>query len=134
MKPQKGFSLIELMIVIVIGAILVLVAIPSYNSYVVQTRRSEAKASVLNLAAEMERYYNQNQTYAGATLANVNSPTATPDGYYNLQITTAGSTNFSIQAVPTGTQATSDTACANLTYDQLGNKGITGSGTVANCW
>ncbi len=134
MNPQKGFSLIELMIVVVIAAILVLVALPSYNNYVVQTRRSEAKTALLSLAAEMERYYNQNQSYAGATLANVNSPTATPDGYYNLQITAAGSTSFTVQAVPTGTQATSDAACASLTYDQLGQKGVTGTSTVANCW
>ena len=133
-KCQRGFTMMELMVVLVIIGILAALVYPSYTGHVVKTRRAAAEAALLTLAANMETYYNQNNSYAGATLANVNSPTTTQDSFYTLSINTATASTFTIRAVPVGTQATNDAACGTLTYDQLGTKGITGSGNALTCW
>ncbi len=131
---QQGFTLIELMIVLVIITLLAAIAYPSYTSYVTRSKRAQAQAALLDMAARMERFYNANNTYSTATLASIGAPATTENGDYNLNIQAATGTAFNIQAVPQGAQATDDTACATLTYNQLGAKGITGTGTVADCW
>ncbi len=130
---HRGFTLIELVIVMVIIGILIAVAVPSYNSYIQASRRADGKAALLNLAAQMERYFTTNNTYVGATLANIGSSATSPSGYYNLSITSATASNYTIQAAPTGAQA-SDSLCSTLTLNQLGQKGDTGTGSVTDCW
>jgi len=130
----RGFTLIELLIVIAIIGVIAGVGYPSYRAYVINANRAEGKTALLDLAQSMERYFNQNNTYVGATLANTNTPATTENGAYNLQIDNTAATTFQISAVPQGNQATQDTACANLTYNQIGTKGITGTGNVADCW
>ena len=60
-----GFTLIELMIVIVVVAVLAAIAMPSYRQYVLRTHRTEAKRTLLNVAVAQEKFYLQNNTYAG---------------------------------------------------------------------
>src|ERR1700731_5354958 len=55
-----GFSLIELMVVVAIATILFAVAVPSYLTYIRQSRRTEAKTAVLDLAGREERYLSTN--------------------------------------------------------------------------
>src|ERR1700731_140430 len=59
-RPRGGFSLIELMIVVAIASVLFAIAIPSYISYIRQSRRTEAKTALLDLAAREERYLSTN--------------------------------------------------------------------------
>lgn len=133
-KPFRGFTLIEIMIVIVIIAILVGIAYPSYVGYITKSRRSDGQSALLDLSNRMERYFTTNNTYVGATLSNVGAPSTTTGGYYTLSITTATATTYTIQAAPTGTQASQDTLCGSLTLNQLGQKGENGTGSVADCW
>ncbi len=133
-EPLKGFSLIEMLVVLAIITVIAAIAYPAYTEHVVASRRAEATVALSDLAARVERYYSENNTYVGATIVGMNAPSTTENGFYNLQITAATATTYSIQAVPTGAQASADTACATLTLNQLGQKGITGSGTVQNCW
>lgn len=128
-----GFTLIELLITIVIIAILAAIAYPSYISYITKTRRSDGQTALLDLANRMERYFTTNNTYVGATIANVGTSSTTPGGYYTLSISATTATTYTIQAAPTGSQ-TSDTQCATLTLNQLGQKGDTGTGSVSDCW
>ncbi len=128
-----GFTLIELLIALIIIAILAAVAYPSYVGYITKTRRSDGQTALLDLANRMERYFTVNNTYVGATLANVGTTATTPGGYYTLSISASGATTYTIQAAPAGSQ-TSDTQCATLTLNQLGQKGKTGTGTVSDCW
>ncbi len=131
---QKGFTFIELLVTVGIIGILAIIAIPSYLSYVTKAGRSDAKTSLLNLANLLERYYSQKNTYVGATIANLGLTNPTSGGYYNLEIANITATTYTIQAVPQGRQAANDTQCATFTYNQLGQRGITGNSTIAQCW
>ena len=59
----SGFTLIELMIVVVVISILVTVAYPSYQDHVRKGRRAEGKTALLKAAQVQERYYSDNNTY-----------------------------------------------------------------------
>ena len=63
MRRQQGFSLIELMIVVVIAAILAAVALPTYRSYIVRSHRVDAQRALTDLAARQERYLYSNNKY-----------------------------------------------------------------------
>lgn len=132
-----GFTLLELLIVIVILGLLATIAIPQYKQQVVKARRGDAKVALLDLAGRMERYYAENQTFIGATIGTggtVSTTNTSPNGYYTLSVGTPGATTFTLTATPTGAQLTDDTLCGALGLNQLGTKTETGSGTVAQCW
>lgn len=145
MMKQLGFSLIELMIVTVIIAILAAIAYPAYTSHIVETRRTDAQKSLLDLYARMERYYAETNTYATATL-NTGAATdigtggstagveTSADGFYELAIQAQNATSFTLTATPQGSQATEDTLCGTLSLNSLGVKGQSGSGTTDECW
>jgi type IV pilus assembly protein PilE len=67
MKLQKGFTLIELMIVVAIVGILASVALPAYNDYVTRGKLAEATAGLSNGRIKMEQYFQDNKTYSGTT-------------------------------------------------------------------
>lgn len=70
---SQGFTLIELMVVIVIVAILAAIAIPSYQHYVAKTRKAEAQAELLKLSERLENYRGRNLSYAGYIPENQNT-------------------------------------------------------------
>lgn len=144
MIKLKGFSLIELLIVMVIAGILVSIAYPSYREYITRARRSDGQAALLDLASRMERYYSEENTYETATVGTGNptdiiASNLSPEGWYTLVIN-ATAHSYNLQAIPRNAQATSDTRCQTLTLNNLGLKGIASgpagapSGTVAQCW
>ena len=140
MKPQ-GFTLIELMIVILIIGILAAIAYPAYQEHVTRARRSDGQTALLDLASRMERYYSERNTYQTATIGTGNAATdvldttTSPEGWYALTITNQTPTSYSIQAVPQNAQATADQLCQTLTYNSTGQKGFTGpNGTLERCW
>src|SRR3954466_15994752 len=69
-KPRRmaGFTLIELMVTLVVAAILISIAVPSYQTQVRKSRRTEARNAVMDLAAREERYYSVNNAYTDAAL------------------------------------------------------------------
>lgn len=131
---EKGFSLIELMIALVIVGILSCIAYPSYAHYMTKSRRSDAQIALLSLATNMERYYAENNTYKGASLTKFQINSVTAQGYYKLAITNLTPTSYLLRAVPQGVQAKNDQSCKTLTLDQLGQKSETGKGLVTECW
>lgn len=142
---NKGFTLIELMITLVIAGILTTIAVPGYKDYLVRGRRSDGQAALLDLASQMERHYSERNTYAGATIGtagpdDVRSSNQSPEAWYTLSIPVQTASGFTLKATPNGAQATSDTACQSLTLTSLGVKGIAAgsggapTGSTTKCW
>lgn len=121
-KPQRGFTLVELMVVVAIIAILASIAIPSYRAYMIRAHRAEAKAQMMEIASREQQFLLANRVYADkATLvANGFSTPADLDQYYNWDVAVgaAGIPSFLITFTPIGSQ-TSD---GPLTLDQAGTK------------
>lgn len=151
---HRGFTLIELMIVVVVITILAAIALPSYRSYVMKSRRTDAKNGLLDLASREERYFSVNNTYTndptqlgyGAGSAFPIAINASGQSYYSLTAPTitaasgAGATavppGFVAQAVPTGDQV-ADATCATYQIDQLGTQtNWSGGAQIAGsgCW
>lgn len=138
-SSERGFTLLELMIAVVVVAILVSIAYPSFAQQIAKSHRSDAKIALLACAQMLERYSSQNGNYAGGADAAVNGACtgASKNGYYTLPVanvpTTAGAGAFLIQAQPVGGQATD--ACGAFTYTQDGTKGVSGGSLPsASCW
>ncbi|HEY0288252.1 MAG TPA: type IV pilin protein [Pseudomonas sp.] len=130
-NSQRGFTLIELMITVAIVGILAAIAYPSYTNYVLRGYRSEGIALLSDAAARMERFYAQNNTYVGATLATIGITNAnSANNKYTLQLASAATaTAYTLQVVPQGSQV-KDTTCGTMSLDQAGNK----LPTTAECW
>lgn len=133
LHQSRAFTLVELLIVVAIVGILAAIAIPSYNSYIIRANRSEGTTALLNLANRMEQYFVRENTYATATLERVGVSANTENNLYTLSLENLGVTTYTLRATPQGSQA-QDTQCEAFTYDQLGNKGVSGSGSVEDCW
>ncbi|MBL4711913.1 MAG: type IV pilin protein [Gammaproteobacteria bacterium] len=125
-KLNKGFTLIELMIVIAIIGVLATVGYPSYISSVQKSQRADAIHALMDESGRMEEFYMNNDTYTGSSVANA----ASSEGLYTMSVVVpASGLMFTLTATPVAT----DPLCGNLTYDSLGRKGVS-VGTVANCW
>jgi len=138
-KRQRGFTLIELMIVLGVVAILAAVAIPLYTSSVQKSHRTDAKAALTTAAQAMERWFTERNTYAGALLGVGGIYGATSsNGYYTMSFAAGGANNtnalgYTLEATPVGTQASD--SCGVYTLDQTNN--ITANGVSpppAGCW
>lgn len=129
-RDVGGFTLIELMIVVVVIAILGAIAYPSYQDHVRKGRRAQAKADLVEYAQLAERYHTARNSYVGFTVPSATSPR---DG--NGVYTIGGAFNantFTITATPiAGTDQTND-VCGTLSLDQAGVK--SSSGPIATCW
>ena len=134
-KNGQGFSLLELMIVVVVVAILSAVAYPSYQAHIAVSRRAEARAALLEAAQYMEREFTLTGGYGSASLASAGLGTLPRDGgsaYYQLAVSASGAL-FSLSATPTG--GMNGDSCGVLILDQAGRQTVSGASlTAADCW
>ena len=136
MTSTRGFTLIELMIVVAIVGLLFAIALPNYQTYMLQSHRADAHGMLLDISAREERFLSQNNTYTAdiSGAGGLNLGTTTSDaGYYNLTVAACAggalATCYLVTATATGGQV-NDADCATITYSSLSTK----SGTTADCW
>ncbi len=133
----RGFTLIELMIVVAVIGILASIAYPSYREYVLRAARAEARSALLDNAQFLERNYtlsnNYNVAAGGGAIATASLPRqSTPESgaaRYTITLVVNAQT-YTLTATPTGAQ-TGDT-CGALTLTNTGQRGA--GGNVATCW
>jgi len=144
----RGFSLIELLIAMVIVAILASVAIPSYQTYILRSHRTDAKSALLDMASLEERYFSTNNSYS-QTPSDLGYTGAVPfavglNGYYQITTLTAVAAtapangnngtpaSYTITASAVGTQV-NDTQCLTFTILSAGQQTATPD-PQGNCW
>jgi type IV pilus assembly protein PilE len=136
---QAGFSLVELLVVLVIMGVLSALALPGYSRYVQRGNRTEVMAALLEAQHFMERYYSANGQY----LSPANAVPMLPQRLqriplqgtvrYQLSVREATVNSYLLQAVPEGSMA--GDVCGNLTINQTGLRGVLNSThSVAECW
>src|SRR6202158_4594192 len=97
MKPVKGFTLVELMIVVAIIAILASIAMPAYNAYILRGTFAEAASSLAAPRVKMEQYYQDQRTYAA--VAGVPNPCVSPATVnFTVSCTNITATTYTVQA------------------------------------
>lgn len=129
---EKGFTLVELSIVLFISAILATIMFSTYSGHVRKSRRVDAKQTLQTIQLEQERYRTNHSTYG--SLANIGAATKSSNGYYNLSVSGTSATAYTITATATGSQ-TSDkengTSCTPLILTMSNG---TETKTPAACW
>ena len=139
---QKGFTLVELLVVVAIMAILVSIALPSYQESALRAGRAEAKSELLQVAADQERHYSSFNTYIDDATP-MTTPTVadrdrtTSNGLYVISVAACSggaiSNCFLATATAQGNQL--NDLCDTLTLSDTGVRGATGTGATAEeCW
>ncbi len=139
-RKSSGFTLVELLVVMVIAAILAAVAIPAYSNYVRKARRTDAKSALLDMASLEERYFSVNNSYSSTAtdLGYAAFPVTVGSGYYTIAAptivaaTTAAAATYTLTATATGDQ-TKDTLCTTFTLTSAGAQTSTDT-TNNSCW
>lgn len=123
---NKGFTLVELMISVAIVALLAAIAIPAYQQYILESRRTDAISALTGAAAEQELFFTFDNKYS-KDISQLGGNTSR-EGYYRLSVI-ATDTTFILRAVPSnGSSQASDTSCLSITLDHLGTR------LPAECW
>lgn len=143
---QRGLTLIELVVVMMIVGVLAAVAIPSYRSYVTRSQRSDAKDAVLALATQQEKHYLQCNAYAtvidvatNCAAGELQAADTSKNGWYALA---TGSANTALLFTATATAVNGenqwqDTECRSFTVNQAGVRTALDAGGADNtgeCW
>jgi type IV pilus assembly protein PilE len=135
---QKGFTLIELMIVVVIVGVLAAIALPAYQDYAKRARRADAKTALFAVQMAEEKFRANNTNYG--TLGAIGFPTdpyISADGYYSITVVPV---NASGSVASTYTATASPTTKANQNTDACGSfilnssDQFTAGGDDELCW
>lgn len=147
---SKGFTLLELMVVLAVSAIALTLAYSSYTESVRKSNRGDAQGALTGLASAMQRYYTEQtpSTFVGAAASGPPGPPASSifpaqsplDGarkHYDLRIQSADADGYVLHAIPISGGVQSEDKCGTLTLASTGQRGINGGEfgvTWQDCW
>jgi len=144
-NASAGFTLIEMMIVVVIIALLAAIGYPSYTDFITRSRRQAAQNMLLQVADRQEQFFLDNKRYTASLVElgyAANPIGLDPDGQltaagaadrtYLVSVQAAAALSYTLQAVPQLVQAERDTDCATLTLNSAGVRDQSGAGQ--RCW
>lgn len=143
----RGFTLIELMIVVAIVGILAAIAYPNYRDYVLRSNRAVAKSALTEIGSRMETYFLDNKTYNTTDMTKLGfasdplyldehgQEVASAASIYQVDIAAASATTYTLTAEAKNRQA-ADSKCTILSLTQSGVKAAKDSGGAASsdCW
>ena len=119
----RGFTLLELVVVMAVAAILAAIAIPNYSEYVMRSHRSAVQSFISDVASRQSQFFLDRRNYA-ATVAALNMTELRRmlprDTHVAIAVVAGPPAGFQVSATPIGTQATD--RCGLLTIDQAGNR------------
>lgn len=139
----RGFSLIELMVVVAVFAILSAMAVNSYRRYTLRATRTEGRLALLAIQVAQEKYFLQNNAYAqdiatviaappaGLGVSSINASGLTSGGNYTISFAAVTPTTYTLQAVATGNQAKDTAACLTFT---ITDQGVRTPADSTGCW
>jgi type IV pilus assembly protein PilE len=145
-KPERGFTLLELMIVVAVVAILAAVAYPSYLDTVRKSRRADGQAALANAQIAQQKLRSSCRFFAGtlaaadncdvsAAASTVRLAATSPDGWYSIALSNASATGYTVTATGQADQANDDdggvTCTLVLTVNAANPNGVR---TPAGCW
>lgn len=139
LSNQKGFSLIEILITLVIISVLASVAAPAYQEYVQQTYAEAAKSDVTEMLFSQERYFSENQEYAD-TLAKIGAPgilSRNSETIYTYSLKGCGSggdTDFSDCVQIIATASSTQSAFGSMSANSFGERKFTSGKNSGKDW
>ncbi len=129
-RKNQGFTLIEIIIVVLVLGILASFAVPSFSGYAKESRREDAKQLLMFNAQRLQRCFTLQGVYNSS---NCVLRSNSGEGFYTLS-STLNDTTFSLTAMPVaGTSQASDDGCTTFLYNHIGQKDATGS-DAEKCW
>ena len=145
MRPRRaarGFTLVEVLVVMTIAGILASIAIPSYRAYAMRAHRADARVAMMQVAQWLERQYATTNSFCpggGSTCPGYELPAAmrripaTGRQTYELSLRQLDADSYRIAAAPSAGGPMARDRCGTLTLDNAGRRGQQG-GTEADCW
>jgi type IV pilus assembly protein PilE len=146
-RPRRsaGFTLVELMAVVLIASILLSIAIPLYMQQVRHGRRTDAKTAVMDLAGREERMFSTTNAYSAdptqlgyaAVGSGAVFPQIVGSGYYNITVVVPTPTTYTITATAITADQLKDGSCFQFLVTQTGQQSSLSSGganTTNTCW
>jgi len=141
MSAQRGFTLLELMIVVAVIGILAMIGLPSYSDYVKRGKIAEATSSLSDVRVKMEQFFLDNRTYVGSDAANLPCNTTvlgTGKKHFTYACSNLGAGTYTVTATGVGTEGMTG---FTYTVDQQNARQTTAAPTgwaaatmPTNCW